>query len=255
MSIPTAVSPSEASPVTSEVRPLLQALPVPTRSRKTPPSAEERASEAAAEARKAERELAATLGVSDEASWAYADLNHALLLAHELGREVPCQGRGGEAWTSDDYDDQQVAADRCLDCPAMALCERYRALAKPAAGTWAGVTSDPAKKPRPPKRPRTSRRGVAPRLLSDSPKAVRERERRAEQRARDLQRTPNSRECACGCGGMTRGGRYSPGHDSRHLTRLVREVRAGAMTTDRALRSLVDSPALQAKLTRFLSGR
>lgn len=32
----------------------------------------------------------------------------------------------------------------------------------------------------------------------------------------------NSLPCACGCGGMTNGGRYLPGHDTRHLSSLLR---------------------------------
>lgn len=226
MSIPTAVSQSEALPVTSEPRPLLLALPVPVRPRENPRSVKEGAREAAAEARKAERELAAVLGVSDEAEWAYADLNHALLLAHERGQEVPCQGQGGEAWTSDDYDDQQVAADRCLDCPAMALCERYRTLARPAAGTWAGVTSDPARKPADPKR------GL-----------------RVRPSAGELVR------CLCGCGGEPRRGRYLPGHDSQHLAALLDAVRSARISPDEALADLAHSERLQAKLTRFVGGR
>lgn len=216
MSIPTAVSPSEASPVTSGVRPLLHAVPASARPRETPRNA-------AADTRKAERELAAMLGVNDAAGWAYADLNHALLLAHERGQEVPCQGPGGEAWTSDDYEDQQIAADRCLDCPAMLLCERYRALAKPTGGTWAGVTSDPARKPRDPRR--------APRVR---PLAV------------------GRAGCLCGCGEQPKKARYLPGHDSQHLSTLLDAVRSGRMSVDEALAELAHSERLGAKLARFL---
>jgi len=226
MSIPAAVSPLEASPVTSGTRTLLQAVQVPPRPRETPRDVEERARRTAAEARKAERELAASLGVSDEASWAYADLNHALLLAHERGQEIPCQGPGSEAWTSDDYDDQQIAADRCLDCPAMALCERYRAVARPAAGTWAGVTSDPVRKPRDP------RQALRVRPLGSG---------RAG--------------CLCGCGGQPRRGRYLPGHDSQHLSALLDVLRSGRMSLDDALADLGHSARLQAKLARYVDGR
>lgn len=218
MSIPTAVSRPEASPATSGARPLLQAVQVPPRSRETPRSA-------AAEVRKAERELALALGVTDEAAWAYSDLNHALLLANERGQEVPCQGQGGGAWTSEEYDDQQVAADRCLDCPAMALCERHRNVARPAAGTWAGVTSDPARKPR------------------DSSRAPRVR-------------PPGDRpDCLCGCGDRPRRARYLPGHDSQHLSALLDAVRSGYMSADEAVADLTHSERLQAKLIRYLGGR
>ena len=33
------------------------------------------------------------------------------------------------------------------------------------------------------------------------------------------------RECACGCGGMTKGGRFLPGHDAKHKGNLIRTVR------------------------------
>lgn len=225
MSIPTAVSQSEALPVTSETRPLLRALPVPPRLRETPRSVEERARQTAADARKAERELATLLSVSDEAGWAYADLNHALLLAEERGQDVPCQGAGSDAWTSDDYDDQQVAADRCLDCPAMALCEKYRAIARPTAGTWAGVTSSPARKSHEPK-----------------PRA-------------DVTLAYVGSGCRCGCGGQPKRGRYLAGHDSRHLSALLVAVRADAYTLDQAIGELAHSERLQSKLIRYLDGR
>jgi len=54
----------------------------------------------------------------------------------------------------------------------------------------------------------------------------------AEEMART---TPNSKgrgrkgtpkACACGCGGMTRGGCWMPGHDAKMLSRLLAEARA-----------------------------
>lgn len=169
--------------------------------------------------------LAPEYRLTGEAGGALDDLHHALLLAHERGQEIPCQGAGSAAWTSDDYDDQQVAADRCFDCPAMLLCERYRALAKPAAGTWAGVTSDRVMKPYVPKA-----RRVGP-LASERS------------------------DCLCGCGGQPRRGRYLPGHDSTHLRALRGGVLSGHMLPDEALADLAHSERLQAKLTRFLGGR
>lgn len=76
----------------------------------------------------------------------YAQLLHEV---HECANaeSIPCLGPGGEAWTSDDYDDQQIAADRCLDCPAMFLCRAYAEAAGEKAGTWGGETRDPARKP------------------------------------------------------------------------------------------------------------
>ncbi|MEW1991226.1 hypothetical protein [Microbacterium sp. NPDC078849] len=201
--------------MTSPTAPLLQAVLVPTSPWENPGST-------AADTRKAERELAAMLGVNDEAGWAFAELNRALLLAHERRQEVPCQAPGGEAWTSDDYDDQQVASDRCLDCPVLALCERYRVLGRPVAGTWAGVTSDPARKPHDP----TQALGVR-HLAGDRP------------------------ACLCGCGEQPKKARYLPGHDSQHLSTLLDAVRSGRMSVDEALAELVHSERLGAKLARF----
>jgi hypothetical protein len=167
--------------------------------------------------------LAPAYRLSGEVGGALDDLHHALLLAHERGQEVPCQGPSSETWTSDDYDDQQVAADRCLDCPAMAMCERYRVIGQPAAGTWAGVTSDPARKPADPKRALRVRSSVGERV-----------------------------GCLCGCAGEPRRGRYLPGHDSQHLGVLLDAVRSARISPDEALADLAHSERLQAKLDRLL---
>ena len=156
---------------------------------------------------------------SDEALAAYAALWHRLRQARERGEEVPCLGPGGEAWTSGRVVDQQTAADRCLDCVAMFLCKRYADLAEEPLGTWGGVTRTPALRTAP------------PRLGSSS-----------------------VGQCACDCGGEPRGGRYLPGHDSRHLAQLVRLVRAGSLSADGARRALEGSPRLQAKLAGRLQG-
>jgi hypothetical protein len=39
-------------------------------------------------------------------------------------------------------------------------------------------------------------------------------------------RTKQPRECACGCGGMTKGGTSIPGHDAKALSRMLAEIRA-----------------------------
>jgi hypothetical protein len=36
------------------------------------------------------------------------------------------------------------------------------------------------------------------------------------------------RPCECGCGGMTEGGRFRPGHDAKLASRLLAEARAKA---------------------------
>ena len=46
------------------------------------------------------------------------------------------------------------------------------------------------------------------------------------------------RECACGCGGMTKGGRFLPGHDAKRkgsLIRAVREKGPGALAAGQEL--------------------
>lgn len=55
-------------------------------------------------------------------------------------------------------------------------------------------------------------------------------------------------DCRCSCGGQTKGGKYLPGHDSRHLS----AVQALPATYDEKLAIFADSPALQAKLAKRL---
>lgn len=153
---------------------------------------------------------------SQDAMSAYVDLWRALHAAQEQGEEVPCLGSDSDAWTSDHRDEQQRAALACADCPALALCGRYAELAREPVGTWGGVTR--------------GRRG----------------------RARTV--PAKGRHCACGCDGVTKGGRYRVGHDARHLSQLVRSARAGAISREGAHRALAGSPGLQAKLAQRLRG-
>lgn len=150
---------------------------------------------------------------------AYAALWHRLRQARERGEEVPCLGPGGEAWTSGRVIDQQIAADRCLDCVAMFLCKRYADLAEEPMGVWGGVTRVPVRREAPAR--------VVP---------------------------VDGRPCGCGCGGATKRGRYRPGHDARHLSRLVHDIRAGAVSAEVAHSALEGSPRLQAKLAQRLRG-
>lgn len=153
---------------------------------------------------------------SDEAMAAYVALWQRLRIARDRGKEVPCLGPGSEAWTSDHRDEQQLAARACADCPALALCRHYADLAAEPVGTWGGVT-----------------RG----------------------RGRPARTVPSQgRHCACGCDGVTKGGRYQPGHDARHLAQLVRFARAGAISREGAYRALAGSPRLQAKFAQCLRG-
>ncbi|MTE22662.1 hypothetical protein [Microbacterium sp. ZXX196] len=77
---------------------------------------------------------------STDALAAYDELQHSVAEARVRGEEVPCLGPGSEAWTSDDRDEQQIAADRCCGCPALALCGRYADPAGEQVGTWGGET-------------------------------------------------------------------------------------------------------------------
>lgn len=54
--------------------------------------------------------------------------------------------------------------------------------------------------------------------------------------------------CACGCGGLTAGGKYLPGHDARHIKQLVAAAITGVTTESAALEALDGSPRLQEKL-------
>lgn len=154
---------------------------------------------------------------SAEAVAAYAKLAYRLKVAQERGEEVPCLGPGVEAWTSGRSADQQIAADRCLDCVALALCGRYADLAEEPLGVWGGEVRSPSARPAP-----------AP---------------------------AGRRLCACGCDGLTKGGRYLPGHDPLHLGQLVRLARAGAISAGGARRALEGSPKLQRKLAERLGNQ
>lgn len=77
---------------------------------------------------------------SADALAAYDELQRHIAEARARGEEVPCRGPGSEAWTSDDLGEQQIAAERCGTCPALALCGRYADLAGKQVGTWGGET-------------------------------------------------------------------------------------------------------------------
>ena len=51
-----------------------------------------------------------------------------------------------------------------------------------------------------------------------------------------MPRKIRARKCACGCGAMTRGGDFLPGHDARTLSAVISSVGGVA-----ALRKLVES--------------
>lgn len=156
-------------------------------------------------------------GAGETAEGLYDDLHHALLLAKERGEQIPCFGSDRDAWVSDVRADRKLAAGKCADCPALVMCGEYANFTNPEGGVWGG-------KPR----------GVG----------------RIEPPANPP--FPKARRCSCGCGDWTKGGRYLPGHDARHLARLVKYIRAGAISEAGALKALADTPALQAKLARHI---
>lgn len=58
-------------------------------------------------------------------------------------------------------------------------------------------------------------------------------------------------ECTCGCGGRTKGGRYLPGHDAKHVAWQAAMVQSAHITPEQALAEL-PSPALHNKLAQRL---
>jgi predicted SprT family Zn-dependent metalloprotease len=61
--------------------------------------------------------------------------------------------------------------------------------------------------------------------------------------------TPKGPTCTCGCGGSTKGGRYLPGHDARHVSEVFdRWLKSEFDATGAA--KLLPTPALQAKLAK-----
>jgi hypothetical protein len=175
----------------------------------------------------------------------------------------------------------------------MLLCKEYADLAKMQAGTWGGVTRDPGPKHRPAVAVRKAgycwhglhdlrepgavfvrRNGRKECMGCRADRAERHNERRRAERGEATTRvpvrpgakprkraprgpkwTPGARACTCGCGGTTRGGRYLPGHDSRHLAALRTDVRSRALTVEGALAEVAHSERLQAKLRAQLEAR
>lgn len=63
----------------------------------------------------------------------------------------------------------------------------------------------------------------------------------------EMSDAPNPRpivgaECRCGCGNTTKKGKYSQGHDARHVSKLVAEVLAGTRSRSSALRQIESIP-------------
>lgn len=68
----------------------------------------------------------------------------AVLAAHEdAGRRIPCLSVSeAAAWTSDDPDDQTVAARLCGPCPAIEPCRLYGATFPREWGVYGARTND-----------------------------------------------------------------------------------------------------------------
>jgi hypothetical protein len=62
--------------------------------------------------------------------------------------------------------------------------------------------------------------------------------------------TAQKRPCTCGCGETTGGGLYRPGHDARHVSRLVKQVKSSELTLDAARSEVAHSDKLVAKLEK-----
>lgn len=58
--------------------------------------------------------------------------------------------------------------------------------------------------------------------------------------------------CAHGCGETTKGGRYRPGHDAKHVANLWADIQAKLKTPAEALAELDGQPNLHNKLVARL---
>ena len=64
------------------------------------------------------------------------------------------------------------------------------------------------------------------------------------EKATRSKKSASPRECACGCGEMTGGGTFRPGHDARHKGNLLRQIRKGGDEGTAALEELAKYPKL-----------
>ncbi|GEN78707.1 WhiB family transcriptional regulator [Actinotalea fermentans] len=64
-----------------------------------------------------------------------------LLDAHDTaGRPIPCRQDPDPAWTSDEPEDQAVAARLCARCPALDQCRAYGTAFPKECGVYGGET-------------------------------------------------------------------------------------------------------------------
>lgn len=70
-------------------------------------------------------------------------------------------------------------------------------------------------------------------------------------------RTPSGpaagRPCECGCGGITGGGQFLPGHDSKLLSQIAQDLRDKKINLAQAMERLSALPKLKAKLAGRLA--
>lgn len=59
--------------------------------------------------------------------------------------------------------------------------------------------------------------------------------------------------CRCQCGGFTKGGKYLPGHDARHVSQVFDEWLKSRIDIDGAKAIFAHSPALQAKIEKRIA--
>lgn len=248
---------ASALPATSGALPLLRAVPVPASSTEAP------------------------LGAGEL---------HARLLLQvgaviDKGQVIPCVGPDAAAWTSDDLADQERAADRCWDCPLVFECRAYALAVNEPAGVWGGYAPEAERaQNRRPYRPTVEAQQRAKerrRALRAARKAEAEKKDCADAYAYILMEggankaqiskqignpamnakataTEVSTGCNCGCGeAIGRRAIYRPGHDAKHVSRLVAELfnttQDGGKITPAAITSAaksLPSAALQAKFRR-----
>lgn len=220
-----------------------------------------------------------------EAGELHARLLQQVGAAIDEGHSIPCVGPDAAAWTSDDLPDQQRAADRCWDCPLVFQCRAYAVAADEPAGVWGGYAPEAERaQNRRPYRPTAEARQHAKerrRALRAARKAEAEGRDCADAYAYILMEggadkaqireqignptmntkataTEVSTGCNCGCGeAIGRRAIYRPGHDAKHVSRLVAEllntIQDGGKLTPAMITSAaksLPSAALQAKFRR-----
>ena len=181
----------------------------------------------------------------------YSRLIEQVHAAVEGGVEVPCVGPNSGEWTSDDPADQERAADQCWDCPLVFQCRAYAIAAGESAGVWGGFAPELERA--------QNRRRYRPNAEAKERAKERRRALRAARKAEARQKdcadayayilmeggadkaqirqqigTPPVEKiiateipvntCACGTchEPVGRKAMYSPGHDARHVSVLLR---------------------------------